>query len=103
VQETKYAILGGGMVAGYAAKELASQGLKAGELTIVSADNAAPYERPPLSKGFLSGRDDETSILINGPDWYSKHGIDVRLNTPIEHVDVDKRRLRSSSGEEFEC
>ena len=46
------------MAAGYAAKELASQGLKPGELTIVSADNAVPYERPPLSRGFLSGKDD---------------------------------------------
>ena len=54
--KTKYLILGGGMVAGYAAKELVSLGLKPGELAIVSADTAVPYERPPLSKGFLSGR-----------------------------------------------
>jgi NADPH-dependent 2,4-dienoyl-CoA reductase/sulfur reductase-like enzyme len=103
VVETKYLILGGGMVAGYAAKELASQGLKPGELAIVSADAVVPYERPPLSKGFLSGKDDEAGILINGPDWYREHGIEVRLNTGIEHVDLDKKRLRSSSGEEFEC
>jgi len=103
VQKTKYIILGGGMVAGYAAKELASQGLKPGELTIVSADNAVPYERPPLSKGFLSGKDDETSILINGSDWYRQHGIELRLNTVIEHVDVNKKGLRSSSGAEIEC
>ena len=94
--ETKYLILGGGMVAGYAAKELASQGLKPGELAIVSADAVVPYERPPLSKGFLSGKDDEAGILINGPDWYREHGIEVRLNTGIEHVDLDKKRLRSS-------
>ncbi len=103
MQKTKYAILGGGMVAGYAAKELASQGMKPGELTIVSAENVVPYERPPLSKGFLSGKDDKASILINGPDWYSTHGIEVRLNTPIEHVDVNKKRLRSSSGDEIQC
>jgi len=103
VQKTKYVILGGGMVAGYAAKELASQGLKPGELAIVSADTAMPYERPPLSKGFLSGKDDEAGILINGPDWYQEHGIEVRLNTVVEHVDPTKMRLRCSSGEEFEC
>ena len=103
MQKAKYLILGGGMVAGYAAKELASQGLKPGELAIVSADSAVPYERPPLSKGFLSGKDDGTSILINGSDWYREHGIDVRLNTVIEHVDPNKKQLRSSSGEEFEC
>jgi NADPH-dependent 2,4-dienoyl-CoA reductase/sulfur reductase-like enzyme len=103
VQNAKYIILGGGMVAGYAAKELTSHGLKPGELVIVSADTAVPYERPPLSKGFLSGKDEEASILINGPDWYREHGIEVRLNTVIEDVDPDKKRLRSSSEEEFEC
>jgi NADPH-dependent 2,4-dienoyl-CoA reductase/sulfur reductase-like enzyme len=96
-------ILGGGMVAGYAAKEMVGRGLKAGELVIVSSDTTVPYERPPLSKGFLSGKDDEQSILINGPDWYREHGIAVRLNTTIKEIDPAKRRLRSNSGEDFEC
>lgn len=103
MQKLKYIILGGGMVAGYAAKELASRGLKSGELAIISADTALPYERPPLSKGFLSGKDDETNILINGADWYRERGIEVRLNTVIERIDPNKRLLRSNSGEEFEC
>src|ERR1700758_1349182 len=96
MQRLKYIILGGGMVAGYAAKELASQGLKSGELAIFSADTALPYERPPLSKGFLSGKDDETNILINGADWYREHGIEVRLNTVIEYIEPNKKLLRSS-------
>jgi 3-phenylpropionate/trans-cinnamate dioxygenase ferredoxin reductase component len=103
LRELKYIILGGGMVAGYAAKELASRGLKSGELAIISADTALPYERPPLSKSFLSGKDNETSILINGADWYQQNGIEVRLNTVIESIDPNKRLLRSNSGEEFEC
>jgi len=103
MQKLKYIILGGGMVAGYASKELASRGLKSGELGIVSAEMALPYERPPLSKSFLSGKDDEASILINGGDWYRDHGIEVRLNTIVESIDPEKRRLSSSSGEEFEC
>jgi 3-phenylpropionate/trans-cinnamate dioxygenase ferredoxin reductase component len=57
MNKPKYIILGGGMVAGYAAKELVERGLKPGELTIVSADSTVPYEHPPLSKGFLSGKD----------------------------------------------
>ena len=102
MQKTKYLILGGGMVAGYAAKELASQGLRPGELTIVSTDSVVPYERPPLSKGFLSGKDKQANILINNPDWYREHGIEVRLNTLIEQVDTGKKQLRSNTGEEFE-
>jgi len=100
--KTRFLILGGGMVAGYAAKELAEHGLKSGELAIVSSDGALPYERPPLSKGFLAGKDTEDAILINQPDFYSSHGVEVKLNTTIEAVDVEKQSLRSSSGEEFE-
>lgn len=103
MQKFKYIILGGGMVAGYAAKELAGHGLKSGELAIISADTALPYERPPLSKGFLAGKDDETSILINSADWYPEHGIEVRVDTVIERIDPNKNLLRSNSGEEFEC
>jgi len=56
MKSAKYLIVGGGMVAGYAAKELASKRLSDGELKIISADKAYPYERPPLSKGFCWGR-----------------------------------------------
>ena len=61
----KFVILGGGMVSGYAAKHLAEMGLAAGELAIISTDNEIPYERPPLSKGFLAGKETEESIRIN--------------------------------------
>ena len=90
------------MVAGYAAKELASRGLSSGELMIVSADDALPYERPPLSKGFLSGKENEAGILINGSEWYGKHGIDVKLQTVIQDVDLKNKRLRTSAGEAFD-
>ena len=81
---SKYLILGGGMVAGYAAKELVGLGLSGGDLVLVSADSAVPYERPPLSKRFLSGKDDEGAILINRPGWYREHGIEVRLRSAID-------------------
>jgi NADPH-dependent 2,4-dienoyl-CoA reductase/sulfur reductase-like enzyme len=101
VASSKYLIFGGGMAAGYAAKEMVGRGLKPGELTIVSADDAPPYERPPLSKGFLSGKDNEQGILINPADWYREHGIEVMLNTVIEQVDVPGKKLRAASGQEF--
>ena len=84
MKKSKYVILGGGMVGGYAAKELVERGLKPGELTILSADTSVPYERPPLSKGFLAGKDTEESILINPADFYRQHGIDVRLRCQVD-------------------
>jgi hypothetical protein len=47
MNDSKTVILGGGMVAGYAAKQLVELGLRAGELAILSADSSVPYERPP--------------------------------------------------------
>jgi NADPH-dependent 2,4-dienoyl-CoA reductase/sulfur reductase-like enzyme len=99
---SKYIILGGGMVAGYAAKELVKLGLASDELTIISADDAVPYERPPLSKSFLSGKDKETDILINTAEWYSQQKISVQLNTVIRDVDLKKQSLHASSGDSFE-
>jgi len=99
---SKYIILGGGMVAGYAAKESASRGLRSGELTMVSAEDTLPYERPPLSKGFLSGKDTADGILINKLEWYEKQGIATKLRTTIDKIDLKKQRLYADSGEVFE-
>jgi len=86
------------MVAGYAAKQLVELGLPAGDLTIVSADDEVPYERPPLSKGFLAGKDSEESIRISPAEFYREHGIDVRLRHEIESVDATAKRLHSKAG-----
>jgi NADPH-dependent 2,4-dienoyl-CoA reductase/sulfur reductase-like enzyme len=97
----KIVIAGGGMVAGYAAKQMVELGLKPGELAILSADNAIPYERPPLSKGFLAGRDTEDSIRINPDDFYRDHGIELRLNCEISSLDPTQKLLRLASGDQF--
>jgi len=101
VTDYKHIILGGGMVAGYLAKEYVESGGKPGDLAIVSADDAFPYERPPLSKSFLAGNDAEESVLISAPEFYSAHGIEVRLNTTVESINVQRKRLRTASGEEL--
>src|SRR5213593_2378245 len=101
MKKAKYLILGGGMVAGYAAKELAGRGLKPGELAIVSADTAVPYERPPLSKGFLAGREDEPKIRINPENFYCEQGIELMLSTEAAGVDAKQKILHLSSGEEI--
>src|SRR6266700_1537780 len=101
MNKSKYVILGGGMVGGYAAKELVEMGLKPGELTILSADTSIPYERPPLSKGFLAGKETEEAIRINPEDFYRKQGIDVKLGCVVSAADSQHKRLTLKSGGEF--
>jgi len=99
--KSRYVILGGGMVAGYAAKEMVERGLKPGELSIISADDAIPYERPPLSKGFLAGKEEEEKIRINPEGFYREHGIDLQLVTHVSGVEAAKKTMTLRSGEEI--
>lgn len=101
MNQSNLVILGGGMVAGYAAKQLVELGLPKGELAILSADNAVPYERPPLSKGFLAGKDSEDAIKINPDDFYTQEGIALRLQCEVATVDVRRKRLILKNSEEF--
>jgi NADPH-dependent 2,4-dienoyl-CoA reductase/sulfur reductase-like enzyme len=101
MNEARFVILGGGMVAGNAAKQLVELGLKSGELAILSADTSVPYERPPLSKGFLAGKDTEEAIRINPEDFYRKHGIEVKLGCEISGVNPKQKQLSLKSGGEF--
>jgi 3-phenylpropionate/trans-cinnamate dioxygenase ferredoxin reductase subunit len=79
----KYVILGGGVTAGYAADEFANFDVPEGELCILSAEETLPYERPPLSKKFLAGDKSKEDILINDQDFYERHGIEIKLGTPL--------------------
>ncbi|MGE0133913.1 MAG: NAD(P)/FAD-dependent oxidoreductase [Dehalococcoidia bacterium] len=98
----RYVILGGGMVAGYAAQEMAAHGLAPGDLAIVSSDSVPPYERPPLSKGLLRGDEDEADVFINNETFYRDRGISLRLSTAVDRLDTDGRRLRLGDGSEIE-
>ena len=81
-------------------KHFIENGGKAGEFAIISADQALPYERPPLSKSFLAGKDTEDAILINDAAFYAANGIEVKLHTRVTSIDTAGKRLRTASGEE---
>ena len=101
MSQSNIVILGGGMVAGYAAKQLVELGLPKGELAILSSDNAVPYERPPLSKSFLAGKDTEEAIRINPQEFYEAHEIELRLQCEVISVDTKGKRLILGNGDEF--
>jgi 3-phenylpropionate/trans-cinnamate dioxygenase ferredoxin reductase subunit len=89
----KYVIVGGGLTAGYAAKEFANFSIPEGELCILSAEDTLPYERPPLSKGFLAGDKTKEEILINDQVFYERQGIEIKLGTPVKRVDLENKKL----------
>ncbi|XP_022982953.1 monodehydroascorbate reductase, seedling isozyme-like [Cucurbita maxima] len=107
----KYVIVGGGVSAGYAAREFVKLGLKPGELAIISKEAVAPYERPALSKGYLFP---ESPARLPGfhvcvgsggerllPEWYKENGIELILSTEIVKADLAAKALSTSSGDTF--
>ncbi|KAM0939685.1 putative monodehydroascorbate reductase (NADH) [Dioscorea sansibarensis] len=104
----KYVILGGGVAAGYAAREFAKLGVNPGELAIISKEAVAPYERPALSKGYLfpqgAARLPGFHVCVGSggerllPEWYTQKGIELVLSTEVLKADIASKRLTSASG-----
>ncbi|OWM79104.1 monodehydroascorbate reductase [Punica granatum] len=107
----KYVIVGGGVAAGYAAREFSKQGVKPGELAIISKEAVAPYERPALSKAYLFpegfARLPGFHVCVGSggerllPEWYKENGIELILSTEIVKADLAAKTLISAAGESF--
>ncbi|MGH9252002.1 MAG: FAD-dependent oxidoreductase, partial [Acidimicrobiales bacterium] len=75
-----YVIVGGGLAGAKAAETLREEGFD-GPVVLVAAEAEAPYERPPLSKGYLLGNDERESAFVHPEPWYAEHDVDLRLST----------------------
>jgi 3-phenylpropionate/trans-cinnamate dioxygenase ferredoxin reductase subunit len=79
-------ISGASLAGASAADALRRQGYD-GELTLIGAEREPPYERPPLSKAVLAGKEDEDRVFLRPADWYEEQQIDLRLG--IRAVGLD--------------
>jgi len=64
-----FVIVGGGLAAGKAAEELRAHGHD-GPVVVIGDEQERPYIRPPLSKGYLLGKEDRESVHVHPEDWY---------------------------------
>ena len=93
-------LVGGGLATGTAVRELRSQGY-VGDLVVIAGEAHPPYERPPLSKGYLLGNEPAEKTLVNQESWYAEHDVDLRTGVTVESVDPAARTLRVG-GEDLE-
>jgi NADPH-dependent 2,4-dienoyl-CoA reductase/sulfur reductase-like enzyme len=93
------AIVGGGLAGATAAAELREHGYD-GPVVLYAAERHLPYERPPLSKGFLLGRDPFERTHVHDAAWYRDHDVDLRLDTRVTAISPDGHLLRTSAGEQ---
>ena len=91
-------IIVGGGAAGNAAAEMLRREGYSGDVTMISADDAVPYDRPNLSKDFLAGTASEEWIPLRSMDFYREHQIELLLNTRVAAIDPKKKSAQLADG-----
>lgn len=98
---TKIVIIGGGHAAAQAATSLKQKKFD-GDVTLVTDEAVVPYQRPPLSKAYLSGDLAAERLPILRETAYEQSGVDLKLNTRAESIDRETKTIVLSSGENIE-
>jgi 3-phenylpropionate/trans-cinnamate dioxygenase ferredoxin reductase subunit len=90
--------VGAGLAGAKAAEALRGGGFD-GKISLIGEEGHLPYERPPLSKDYLSGKADRSSVFVHDQAWYQRQEIDLRLGVPAAAIDRAGRRVRLADGE----
>jgi len=96
--ETGRIVIVGGGAAGFAAAEMLRRHGFAGNISILSHDDAPPVDRPNLSKDYLAGSAPEDWVPLRGDDWYAENKIDLKLKTEVAALDAKARELTLGGG-----
>jgi 3-phenylpropionate/trans-cinnamate dioxygenase ferredoxin reductase subunit len=91
-------LVGGGLASGTAVTTLRESGHD-GPVLVLAEEEHLPYERPPLSKGYLQGKEPAEKALVHDADWYADHGVEVRTGTTVEAIDPSAHVVRAGGKE----
>src|SRR5215469_7460076 len=90
-------IAGASLAGAKAAETLRDEGFD-GQVVLLGAETELPYERPPLSKGYLLGNEELDVVYLHPLDWYPEHGIDLRLGVTVTGIDRASSAVVTSDG-----
>jgi 3-phenylpropionate/trans-cinnamate dioxygenase ferredoxin reductase component len=94
-----FLLIGGGVAAASCARALREGGAD-GSVLVVGREQDPPYERPPLSKGYLAGRSGREDALIVPASWWEENDVELLTRVSAMKMDLDSRVVRLSSKEE---
>jgi 3-phenylpropionate/trans-cinnamate dioxygenase ferredoxin reductase subunit len=90
-------IVGAGLAGAKAAESLRAWRFP-GRVVLIGEEPVRPYERPPLSKGYLRGRGSFDDAAVHDAGYYAEQGIDLRTNTSVTALDPRRRQLTLEPG-----
>lgn len=92
-----FVIVGGGLAGAKAAESLRNNSF-GGRIVMFAAEDRLPYERPPLSKGYLAGKKAVEEFTVWPASWYTDHDVDLRLATEVTTIDRSAHIVGFGSG-----
>ena len=70
-----------------------------GRIVLFGDEPHRPYERPPLSKGYLQGNDERDTVFVHPENWYGEHDVDLRLGSEVTGLDRHAHELMTAGGQ----
>ncbi|MDP4033113.1 MAG: FAD-dependent oxidoreductase [Pseudorhodobacter sp.] len=89
---THIVVIGAGQAGVALLAKLRSSG-HSGQITLIGAEPAAPYQRPPLSKAYLLGEMSADRLSLRNPAFYTENAITLRLGQAVTSIDATDRTL----------
>ncbi|MFF3540260.1 NAD(P)/FAD-dependent oxidoreductase [Streptomyces platensis] len=97
VRNTAFLIAGAGLAGAKAAETLRKEGFD-GPLVLLGDEHERPYERPPLSKGYLLGTAERETTYVHPPEWYAEHDVELRLGQAVTALDPAGHEVTLADG-----
>jgi 3-phenylpropionate/trans-cinnamate dioxygenase ferredoxin reductase component len=96
--DESYVIVGASLAGAKAAEAMRDAGFD-GRVVLVGDERERPYERPPLSKGYLMGKDPREKAFVHEEKWYADHDVDLMLGVTVTGLHRPSHEIEMAGGE----
>ena len=100
-RKVDHLLIGGGLAAANCARWLREGGGE-GSILLVGREQDPPYNRPPLTKGYLQAKEAREEVLFRPDEWWEEQNIELMLRSSVMKLDAEQRVARLSTKEEIE-
>jgi 3-phenylpropionate/trans-cinnamate dioxygenase ferredoxin reductase component len=100
-RKVDHLLIGGGLAAANCARWLREEGAD-GSVLLVGREYDPPYNRPPLSKGYLQGKESREDALFRPDEWWGEQDIELMTRTSVMKLDTAERVATLSTKDEVE-
>ncbi len=100
MESVEHVIIGGGLAGGYAVQAIRQRDRES-RIILVADEKNLPYDRVPLSKGYLVGKVRRESLILKKQDFYDQNRIEVILGHKVTSLDLKAKCVALDDGREF--